>query len=831
MYKYPLSLILLIATGYLSLCSRSDAMETSFDIPFYINGSLQGETPFNFEQETIDLRPIVTRLNRLLNETGRDLIKRDLHKPTFASPPVDLDQRITIDFVSSIQVVQVRVDPKLLAIVETDLSDRDKATIKPIRLMNPASFSSYINLNAAQYFRKNYYSDRFNQSRFFGSTNFCFNLNEWIVEGFLYLIDHKRGLPGRSNHRLNRGNIFLTKDWLQRDLRFTLGDISPRSIGFQNSAPLFGFQATRNPLFFGKSAPNIGPVGQQTFFLNAPSKVDVYVNQVLIKTVELAAGPHLVKNFPMSGGLNRIDLVISDPMGNTTTLNLNQYFSQKLLRPGHYTYSVSTGFPRFQEISQKYLYLFKHPVLSACFAKGINEHFTEKFYLQATKDSIFSGGILAHENRLFYVESDIGLSYSPFRSGAAGVRSRLSLQKTPTTKAPAYRLSVEFIGRHFSNFLGKKTVNPQKVYFSGSVGAPIGNDFNTNIQAYYGVARNSFANNWNLGWSLSGRLRKNLSLSLLTLYKKMSNGSKVFESIFSLRFAPSTDTKFSSNYNSRTRITNTYGSYRKNLSRNRSLDATIGHTHAKYKNQLTGSLNYRGDRGSFYVDHYLYENSLPSLSSRSTISSVTTIKGSTALVYADKTFALSRSISNNFAIVKPVKFSNDSRIKVYTKEFSEPISQSAKMLPAVIPNLPSYSNTPILIQAGHIGSDYDLAQNTYTLGAKYKSGFKINVEVQDKVCHAEGFLKDRNHQPLEYKNIVVFNKLGMEEKIDAFTNSNGKFYLMNIPPGTYTLKIVGVDHSTIQVEIPDRSKPEVVYLGEIKVDVIEKNRALTVPSM
>ena len=223
------------------------------------------------------------------------------------------------------------------------------------------------------------------------------------------------------------------------------------------------------------------------------------------------------------------------------------------------------------------------------------------------------------------------------------------------------------------------------------------------------------------------------------------------------------------------------------------------------------------------MDHYLYENALIPVSSDSNVSSVTRITGRTALVYADKTFAISRPVSNNFAIIQPKDFLKPYPIDVYSNLSSATLSRSSRFMPAVITQIPSYQDTVVYIDSESLPLGYDLGKSTYTLHANYKCGFKIHVGGKGKLQYAEGFLKDANGQPIVYRNIKVINESGLEEESRVFTNSQGKFCFFHIYPGVYRLKVQGIDHQDIEVSIPKDSTQEIISLGSLIVEECQKD--------
>jgi len=789
-----------------------------FEIPVYVNGDFQCHTVFKVDElgEKVDVLPILDALNQLVIDEEHALISKEIGTQHFKTVPFSIGENIKVEYVPYDQTIQIEINLKILRIREVSF-EKDSIKTIPQALVYPESFSSYINFNFTKNFTHYYFTHYSASSSIYGSTNFCFNFKDWILEGFAYLLTYGKGAKNNATYKVNRGNIFLTKDFFDKDKRFILGDISPSVVGFQNSVPLFGLQMLRNPQIFGKKDPNIGPVGQHEIFLNAPSKVDVYINEVLIRTIDLPAGPHLLTNFPYADGLNKVDLVISDPMGNVKTLNLTAVYSYQLLKPRDYYYSASLGFPRFQQASQQYKYAFNTPAFSACFARGISTSLTLKGYVQATFDSFFSGVSFLSANSIFLLKSETGLSY--FSSNLGGIKQSISFRNTKNTTPFSWQFGFDFCSRNFSYFLSKLRDNPTAYNFNGSLEFFLGKRISTTFQGFYGVSRVHFPNTYGISWNLGGTPKKGVSLGILTSYQKLTNGQKVFNSIFSLNTSIGAGKTLGARYNSRTNEINATGSYYKKLSRQRSINTTMGYAQLAGRKNFTGSLNYQGDRGSLQFNQYLAENALVPVAPKSNVSSVTRITGRTSLVYAGKTLAISRPVSGSFAIIQPKPFLKNYSFEACLRSFGNPVSRSSKFLPAVVTDIGSYTYTKVLVEPEDVLIGYDLGETEYTLYSKYKSGFKLNIGGKGRRHYAEGFLKNQDEQPIKYKTLTITDKDGIEQEMNSFTNSQGKFCLLEINIGVYFVKIDGIEHSPIEIIISDQYEKELLELGSLKVEI------------
>ena len=98
-----------------------------------------------------------------------------------------------------------------------------------------------------------------------------------------------------------------------------------------------------------RSDPQLDPfTARQTasateLFLERPSEIEVRVNDRRIERLELPAGSFELQDYPLSTGLNKIELEITDDLGRTEIIQLTEPFSTQLLRPGEFSYHAGGG--------------------------------------------------------------------------------------------------------------------------------------------------------------------------------------------------------------------------------------------------------------------------------------------------------------------------------------------------------------------------------------------------------------------------------------------------------------------------------------------------------
>ncbi|MEM7174472.1 MAG: hypothetical protein AAF443_00880 [Chlamydiota bacterium] len=813
------SLLLLIGIFFSSIhlfCLPSDMM--MIEVPVHVNGVVKGTTSIDVAaaEETIAFTPIFDLIFPLLNQKGKHFLRNQLPKSSFIPSSFYLEhKKIQIVFRKNLQIVDVHIDLNLLKRQDIDLR-RKKKKLSLQDVVLPEPFSAYSNFSLSEEIRSSFTSPAPSNSNFFGVANACTNYRSWILEGFLYLRLKTSGTQTKKTSRLNRGNIFLTKDWEKKKTRFVLGDIYPRRISFQYSAPLFGLQVLKNLPVFRPDDINIGPIGRYEFFLNAPSQVDVYVNGILTRTLQLGAGPHQLNNFPLADGLNKIDLKVTDPANQISWINLNQLYNPKLLNPGEYRYSVSIGFPRFQSQSQRYKYLFNKLGFSSLFEMGITSNLGVGAYLQGSGSSLFSGLRLIYATPHFELHSELGSSLS--RDHSAGIRGKMTLMSRKS-KYVSWRISADALSSNFSYFQ-RENITPEHLILNGSISPVISKKVRLVFSGSYSFYRHPFPDTWSANISLSTQIHKYFNFGCLASYKQVESGKRYFEGVFSLTFAPNNNPRISSSYNTATQTSYSSINYYKKISATQSINAEIGATSSRNKQTATGSIDYQGERGEVILSNYLYDNTPLPLPPRSNIFSITRLTARTALVYAGGTLALSRPINDNFAIIAAKPFLRRYPILVNPSGKDAYMARSTRLFPAVVTRLPSYTDKEIIIGSNELPIGYDLGKMHYYLRTKYKCGFKIAVG-KGKYYYAEGILLDQDGAPIRYRKGLVAPTNSPEDRIFFFTNGQGKFCLMGILPQHYQLELIGLNHVGFDLIIPD-AKDTILDLGNLQLQVVKE---------
>jgi outer membrane usher protein len=189
-----------------------------------------------------------------------------------------------------------------------------------------------------------------------------------------------------STGRPQRGLTYATFDQPQRRRRWAAGDVLgfPRPL---SSAPMVGgFSVGTNsdldPYYVSYALPRIAGS------VLAPSTASVYVGGREISTVPLRPGPFVFQQLPVSSGLGRAEVVLTDPSGRREVIPLAFYLNTSLLRHGEQEYHYLAGKERTSrgtEVS------YGRTLGEAVHRFGLTDALTVGFHVEADHDVVSAG--------------------------------------------------------------------------------------------------------------------------------------------------------------------------------------------------------------------------------------------------------------------------------------------------------------------------------------------------------------------------------------------------------------------------------------------------------
>ncbi|PCI78418.1 hypothetical protein COB21_00880 [Candidatus Aerophobetes bacterium] len=796
-------------------CCAENARIT-VQVPLYLNKTFVSDINLlvsNDYQEKFVFKSIANALRHKLTQNGLDILDQ-ISDSRSELPPQFSYSDFSFNYNTEEQILYVTIPFRYISRLESSLKPKQIfVNIDPSSIYYPSPLSGIIDFAIDSRLYHFYYDQAPSFSDLNIGSNFSINLKDTLLDGYVYLLNYTGGDVKSIAQRINRGNLTLTRDFTKSNVRFKLGDISPSSFSFQNTLPMLGLNFLNSPNLFKNSS--YSTANQHEFMLNSPSRVDIYINNTFIRTLNLPAGPHLVKDFPFANGVNNVNLKITDAMGNVNELNLESLFVPLKVAPGQFAFDASFGFPKFQEATQRFKYLFNRPTFSAIFGVGVSNHISAQCYAQAIREGSYLGSSVLVYNKFVETSFDLGSSFT--KHIPPGIRSRLSISspKFGKTTPFSWACNLDFTSPYFSYLGTKSMINREKWMFSTSLGGRLPGNIGSSLTGYYGLRRKAFADVWSLQYTLNKSF-KHGGASIVTSYKQLDNRKKVFEMVFNFNLTPHPKTRLSSNYNTRSKTSSTQTSYSHKFSPQDNLYLSAGLATAKNRKNFTGKALYQGPRGSVSANHYLVESAILPLSDQPKVSGTTHINGRTALFFADNSWCIGKPIHSSFAIIKPQDKAKNYPLYIDATSKSQYLVKSSLKMGSVIP-LASYQQTSIQVDSFDAPPGFRFDHSLYTAQTTNRSGVVIPVCLTS-FMYAQGYFIDQQENPITYSSgYIIKENSPTAEKIFFFTNKFGKFALENLEVGSYTIYFDQFKHEKSLITIKDNEN--VINLGKIVINL------------
>jgi outer membrane usher protein len=764
--------------------SRSAFQE--INVPLYLDNHLAGEIPISILSDQV----LVDR-----STLGRELegkLQPDIHAQMMEG---NTNRQISIQALEALGVqavfdeadleLRVRTTPAVRAVSTVDLLNR--APSVGGETVSPSAFSTYVNLRTGMDYVQQSASGRGEGLQpFRADLEGAVNLNGWVIEGTGSYSENAPSLWRRDDLR-------LVRDDPERMIRYSAGDLAYPTTGFQTFQPMLGVTAARN--FSLQPYRVTHPLGQTSFFLKAPSTVQVLVNGQQVQTLQLPAGPHNLRDFLFASGANDVVLRITDDVGRVETIQLSFFFDAQLLAQGEHEFSYSIGAPsRFGETGPEYEYDL--PVLSLFHRLGITDRLTAGVNFQGNEQQQLFGMDAVWATRLGTFQPDIGMS--TLEGHGLGYAARLGYRyyDAASPLGTAFALSAQYTSPSFAPLGNRDPFNVAEWRFSARYSQRLGWGVHGGIGGTYELRREAPTALSGLNIFMSKRFGRNSYMDITLDRRETVLGKTEYRAYASLSvFFDGGRQNVRTTHDTFTRTTRS--DWRYNSARHvGGLDGNLGVQRTPDDYSLFGAANYTGYRAEASLAHDI---TTPSHHGEE-LDSRTRLRFGTALVYAGGQFALSRPVRDSFAIVAAQPEVKGQKIGV------DPVADGhlAKINrwgPAVIPDLNPYLVRKLSIDAPELPPGYDIGPGAYAVQPTYKSGTVIVVG-SDATVLLGGLLEAPDGTPISLQagEIVA---IGEEQRVvEFFTNRRGKFNAEGLRPGFYEMRLFLDSSARITFEIP-----------------------------
>jgi outer membrane usher protein len=610
--------------------------------------------------------------------------------------------------------------------------------------------------------------------------------------------------PAASGPAYQRLGSRLVYDDQKRLVRASLGDLRTTGRGFQSAPEIAGISLFRS---YGILQPQtiIRPTGDRTFRLQRNATVEVEVNGELVRRLQLSPGTYDLRDFPFTQGGNSIRLSILDDAGRSEVLRFDLFLDQSQLAKGLSEFGLYAGVlaplgrtgPRYTD----------RPAFSGYYRTGITDALTAGANLQADLKTQMTGV----EAVLGTSFGTIGANFSLSRIDGFGMghASAVTFQRLIQRRGGrADSITASFETRS-SNFAVPGVLVPTNP-FLWEAGAAYSRAFSDrlfgSIDGRYSKARGEQADVANYRGIVGWRLTERLTMDLSGRYERDETGSRL-SGLFSITVRMGQNSFVRGDFDTRFD--------RARLSYNRFSGQGVGAyqfaadaERTRFGSGVNAVGTFYANRAELGLSHFgtFTRDFGASAAQRSSL------RFASSLAFADGGFSVGRPIFDSFAIVRSHRSLKNSEVLV-DPGAAGTTAYTGVLGAATHPNLGSYSERTLTVDAPSAPAGADLGQGTFRLLPPYRSGYLLTVGSDYNVT-ALGRLLNADGEPLALVSgqAIEISKPG-REPVTFFTNRDGRFGIAGLAPGQWRLEIGG--EAAMLVNIQENGEG-IVRLGELK---------------
>lgn len=809
--------------------SQSD---TQFSIPIYYESMTRPLSHINsrgvtkitgLEQLEVDTMEILKAIKLLIDKKSFNKIEKieeeceenlkkiqDQNKTCWNSVSIFNDPDIQVIFDQSLLELRIKISPNFRVKKVTSLTQNRDFTEDVTHY--PSWFSSYINMNSNQNFQSNntaYKNGRLPLTAYYDSAT---RFGELVIEANAHSIE-KRPEINSSAPSFTRDNVRAIYDFTSINSRSQVGDLTYPVRGYQIYKPLAGISLFTQSNMQGSLLTT--PGNNYELNLLRPSKINVYINEKLVQVLELAAGKHDLRDFPFSSRQNELKLEIIDDLGRTEIINDSILITNELLKPNEHSMSYTSGVPWVEENGQR-IYESNKNMYSMFHRYGFSQQLTLGANFQ--KDDFQSVGGLE-----FLFSTNVGyFSIEPFYSqnedhsdGYAGsVRYVVEdiKNKEKRNKVTSFELRSE--SPTFSRLGVREPSNLSALKFQTLHTRTLSEKSNLNLNFTYDLNRqtqDNITDSYSLGVGTSYRWVDGLTTNFNFRHSRSSNGLEEISLLLFLVWSQPKEHQFvtvsSETASGNSRADWTYQPHPGVEGSRSRLNVQSRPSGSGYG----GDYEYTANRSRFSAAHQV-EVIKPNSNDPSAVKGksihTTNLQWGVALVFAGGNFEITRPVFDSFVIFDPLKNVKNETIQINPQKDGVYYGESDELGSAVLPELPSYSVSNIIIKQKTQTKGTSLPKDHFTLRPTYHSGYSISVGTDATV-----YLKTRLLNPDGSPGSMLSGKATYlddlsVEPVTVFTNKSGLLRSEGFRQGRFKLEISEQPYEPIEFEVPATAEDE-----------------------
>jgi outer membrane usher protein len=609
-----------------------------------------------------------------------------------------------------------------------------------------------------------------------------------------------------------RQNSRLTYDSPDRMQRLEMGDVTFPILGYQKNRQVGGVSFYKD---FSLNPYRVSaPTSSFEYEIVTRSLVRTYINGAVIKTEYMNPGHYSVKDIPLNNGLNKIVVEVIDEFGKKNLLIFNEASSIDSLASGLSRYSLTAGLPSTDNDTEKKYDEKDGAFYSTFYQYGLSKHWSGGAYAQGNNKFTMIGidNIWATNFGNWSIDT-VGTQNKEHSGPAIQGNYQLNLFGTQWYDSHTVNARVEYRSPWISES-GENVLNRFDYLANGSYGVPFLERFNITLGGNYQHPRFGDNSKFGIDTSLSTKIFNSSSITIF--YGRARDENKIWSTQMYcfLNFTFGESSSFAS------------GFYDKNSDTKR---LTIINDNGKKLNSLKSSASIDDSstnrNGSIDLQ---YNTALADVGVREDVSNTkglltgsrTSFRFLSAVAYVKdgdhSQFAISRPISNSYAIFKPSEGWTGQRFGVQSSS-GDNDTETGLFGESLLSGLGSYQYRRLQLDPSNLEPGYSLGQESFVVFPRYRSGH-IFVIGKKGMLVLKGILLDKFQKPIALKVGYLTTKSGQSTAF--FTGRDGEFLIEGAEASVGRIQLDDDQFEAKELDLAGK-KSGVVDMGNVVMPYIE----------
>jgi len=788
---------------------RQSGGQPALEVPLVVDGvdrgSINIETADDPFETKMDREAFLDQVVDFLNEEGADLLLAIPEEDGKITAGQLFEFGIMAEFNSADLVMQIDIDPELRRPLPLNLTNRGRPPRSLTEPLGPAPISGYVNIRTGL--------DHIHETT--GDSDTGTNPVRVDFAGALALpeaaLDYRFSYNENSTRPWRRGDIRVLRDIPDSALRWTYGDLSFPTTNFQSFTAMGGVTVARN--YALQPYVVTEPIASNQFVLRSASQVEVLINGAVVRTFRLPAGRYDLRDLPLGSGVNDVVLRITNDVGEVEETTFSLFFDSELLAPGIDQFSASLGLPAEEKDGIR-TYDTSTTTFSGNYRRGITNTLTLGADLQGNNIQQLLGAQALWAARFGTVEGRIAGSYIEGSNADLSARLGYRIRGIRGTANRNFDLSLLYTGQRFGALGSTQPNNNSALDAAVRYSQRLPMKLSGSLGGTFKLARNDARNSGSVSGSLSRQLARGANLSLDLQRRRDNEGAYENRAFVSLNISlPGAGQNLTATRDSQTGVSRLDWNYRPE-SVIGGVAATAGIQRDSGDTRFSGELSRTGYRAEASISH---DASLPR-SDLTESERVTSVRLGTAVVFAGGHVAVSRPITDGFAIVVPHPSLKGQTVGINPRGEGAYVAEADAFGPAVIPDLTSYQVRRILVDVPDLAIGAELGQDVFDVVPTVRSGTTINIGTAASVLATFKVVDDAGEPiALQAGEIRQIDSESFEPLL-VFSDRNGLMTSDGLTAGTYELTLFAFPDLPVTFEVADDAIG-IVDLGTFRISL------------